>query len=179
MKNSRDGGFSQQDNAQAVVAHDALFIVGGSLSNPPNDQGEVAAPLETIPLQIGRPSAAFDTGYFSEANVKILEAAGIEPYIATGRAAHNAGWQAHFADAGEPPGENASLREKRAYKLRTGAGKAIYRRRKCTIEPVFGQIKEIMGFRQFSLRGLLAVTGEWRLVCLAHNLRRLHVLTTG
>ncbi len=88
------------------------------------------------------------------------------------------GWKAHFAEAGEPPAETASLREKMAYKLRT-AGKAIYRRRKRAIEPVFGQIKAVMGFRQFSLRGLAAVTGEWRLVCLAYNLRRLHVVTTG
>ena len=66
-----------------------------------------------------------------------------------------------------------------AYKLRTAAGKAIYRRRKCTIEPVFGQIKEVMGFRQLSLRGLPAATGEWCLVCLAYNLRRLHRLTSA
>jgi len=66
-----------------------------------------------------------------------------------------------------------------AYKLTTATGKAIYRRRKCTIEPVFGQIKEVLGFRHFSLRGLLAVTGEWCLVCLAYNLRRLHTLAVG
>ena len=180
MKNSRDGGFSQQYNAQAAVDQDALLVVGCSLSNHANDQGEVAATLETIPLPLGRPSAAaFDTGYFSETNLKILEAARIEAYIATGRTAHNGSWQAHFAEAGEPPDESASPREKMAYKLTTAAGKAIYRRRKCTIEPVFGQIKEVMGFRQFSLRGLLAVTGEWCLVCLAYNLRRLHTLTVG
>ncbi len=68
------------------------------------------------------------------------------------------GWKARFAEAGEPPGETASLREKMAYKLRTAA---------------------VMGFRQFSLRGLAAVTGEWRLVCLGYTLRRLHVMTTG
>ena len=180
MKNSRDGGFSQQYNAQAAVDQDALLIVGGSLSNHANDQGEVEPTLKTIPLELGRPSAAaLDTGYFSEANLNILEAARIDAYIATGRDPHNAGWQAHFAEAGQPPAEGASPREKMAYKLTTAAGKAIYRRRKCTIEPVFGQIKEVMGFRQFSLRGLAAVTGEWLLVCLAYNLRRLHVLTTG
>ena len=180
MKNSRDGGFSQQYNAQAVVDHDALLIVGGSLSNHPNDQGEVAPTLETIPEELGKPdAAALDTGYFSETNLRVLEAAGIEPYIATGRSAHNAGWKAHFAEAGEPPAQDASPREKMAYKLTTAAGKAIYRQRKCTIEPVFGQIKAVMGFRQFSLRGLPAVTGEWCLVCLAYNLRRLHVLTLG
>jgi hypothetical protein len=180
MKNSRDAGFSQQYNAQAAVAQDALFIVGGSLSNHANDQGEVAPTLAALPEGLSKPSAAaLDTGYFSESNLTILEAAQIEPYIATGRTAHNGGWKAHFAQAGEPPDENASPREKMAYKLRTAVGQAIYRRRKCTIEPVFGQIKEVMGFRQFSLRGLLSVTGEWCLVCLAYNLRRLHVLTVG
>lgn len=178
MKNSRDGGFSQQYNAQAAVEQDALFIVGCSLSNHANDQGEVAPTLAAIAACLGTPSAAaLDTGYFSETNLRVLEDAKIEAYIATGRAAHNAGWQAHFADAGAPPAPDASPREKMAYKLRTAAGKAIYRRRKCTVEPVFGQIKEVMGFRQFSLRGLVATAGEWCLVCLAFNLRRLHVLT--
>ena len=124
-------------------------------------------------------AAALDTGYFSETNLQFLDEAGIDAYIATGRDGHNRGWRAHFAEAGEPPGESASLREKMAYKLRTTLGKAIYRRRKSTIEPVFGQIKEVLGFRQFSLRGLACVLGEWQLVCLAYNLRRLHTLTLG
>lgn len=180
MKNSRDGGFSQQYNAQAAVDQDALLIVGFSLSNHANDQGEVAPTLASLPEALGTPhAAALDTGYFSQSNVTLLEAAGIDAYIATGRDPHHAGWEAYFAQAGDPPEQSASLREKMAYKLRTVAGKAIYRRRKCTIEPVFGQIKEVMGFRQLSLRGLSAASGEWCLVCLAYNLRRLHVLTTG
>ena len=130
MKNSRDSGFSQQYNAQAAVDQEALLIVGFSLSNHANDQGEVAPTLATIAAEIGTPSAAaLDTGYFSETNLQVLEAAGIDPYIATGRDPHNAGWEAYFAQAGAPPAESASLREKMAYKLRTVAGKAIYRRR--------------------------------------------------
>jgi transposase len=180
MKNCRDGGFSQQYNAQAAVAQDTLLIVGLSLSNHANDQGEVAPTLAAIPASLGTPqAAALDAGYFSESNVHVLEAAGIDAYIATGRAPHHAGWEAYFAPAGGPPAASASLREKMAYKLRTALGKAIYRRRKCTVEPVFGQIKEGMGFRQLSLRGLSAAAGEWCLVCLAYNLRRLHVLTIG
>lgn len=180
MKNSRDNGFSQQFNAQAAVDQDALLIVGLSLSNHANDQGEVAPTLATLPQELGTPSAAaLDTGYFSESNVNVLEAAGIDAYIATGRDPHNAGWEAYFADAGDPPADTASRKEKMAYKLRTVVGKAVYRRRKCTIEPVFGQIKEVMGFRQLSLRGQAAATGEWCLVCLAYNLRRLHRLTMG
>ena len=120
-----------------------------------------------------------DCGFFSEPNLTVLDAHGIEAYIATGRDPHHQGWQAYFAQAGPPPPEAASLREKMAHKLRTVLGKAIYRRRKCTIEPVFGQIKEVLGFRQFSLRGLAAVRGEWVLVCLAYNLRRLHALKTA
>lgn len=179
MKNSRDGGFSQQYNAQAAVEQASLLIVGTSLSNHANDQHEVEPTLAAIPVALGNPpAAALDTGYFSEGNVRVLEAAGIEPYIATGRSPHNQGYAAFFAEAGNAPSEDASLKEKMAYKLRTTVGKAIYRRRKCTVEPVFGIIKEVMGFRQFSLRGQVAVTGEWCLVCLAFNLRRLHVLST-
>ena len=180
MKNSRDAGFSQQYNAQGAVDQDTLLIVGYSLSNHPNDQREVAPTLASLSPQLGNPcAAALDTGYFSATNLQILEAAGIEAYIAPGRDAHNAGWQAYFAEAGDAPAANASPREKMAHKLRTALGKAIYRRRKCTIEPVFGTIKEVLGFRQFSLRGLVAAAGEWCLVCLAFNLRRLHVLARG
>ena len=179
MKNSRDGGFHQGYNAQAAVAQESLLIVGESVSNHANDQQEVEPTLAAIPAALGKPAAAaLDTGYFSEGNVRVLEAAGIDPYIATGRSPHNQGYAAFFATAGEAPDESASLKEKMAYKLRTVAGKAIYRRRKCTVEPVFGIIKEVTGIPQFSLRGQAAVTGEWCLVCLAFNLRRLHVLST-
>jgi len=178
MKNSKDAGFDQHYNAQAAVDQDSMLIVGKSVSQHANDQHEVAPTLASIPKEkIGTPSAAaLDCGFFSEDNLQILQEAGIEPYIATGRDPHQQGWQAYFAEAGPPPPEGASLREKMAWKLRTALGKAIYRRRKCTIEPVIGQIKEVLGFRQFSLRGLLNVSGEWCLVCLAMNLRRLHVL---
>jgi len=156
MKNSRDDGFGQHYNAQVAVDQAALFVVGCSLSNHPNDQHEVAPTLETIPKPLGTPSAAaLDCGFFSEPNLAVLEEKGIEAYIATGREPHNQGWQAYFADAGSPPPEEATLREKMAHKLRTALGKAIYRRRKCTVEPVFGQIKAVLGFRQFSLRASL------------------------
>jgi transposase len=177
MKNSRDDGFDQHYNVQAAVSQESLFIVGTSLSNHATDQYEVAPTLANISAQVGTPTAAaLDFGFLSAANVALLEQAHITPYIATGRADHAGGWQAYFAEAGPVPPQDATLREKMAYRLRTPLGKAIYRRRKCTIEPVFGQIKEVLGFRQFSLRGLLKATGEWLLVCLAYNLRRLHVL---
>ena len=177
MKNSRDGGFSQQYNGQIGVEHDSRLIVGFSLSNHANDQQEVAPTLSNVPEKLGTvKAAALDTGYFSQKNIQALEAQKIEPYIATGRDPHNQGWRSYFAEAGEAPAEGASPKEKMAHKLRTTAGKALYRLRKSTVEPVFGIIKEAMGFRQFSLRGQKNVTGEWCLVCLAYNLRRLHVL---
>jgi transposase len=177
MKNSRDGGFSQQYNGQIAVEHDSRLIVGFSLSNHANDQQEVAPTLQNVPKELGPvKKTVLDTGFFSKTNVDFLQAEQIDPFIATGRDPHNRGWQSYFSEAGEAPGEGASPKAKMAYKLRTQAGKALYRLRKCTVEPVIGIIKEAMGFRQFSLRGQENVTGEWCLVCLAYNLRRLHVL---
>jgi transposase len=177
MKNSRNDGFDQHYNAQVAVEQKSRLAVGFSLSNHTNDQHEAEATLENVSPELGTiKSAVFDTGFLNPKTIALLEARAIEPYIATGRAAHNGGWRAFFAEAGEAPAEDANYREKMAYKLRTASGKAIYRLRKCTVEPVIGIIKEAMGFRQFSLRGQEAVTGEWCLVCLAYNLRRLHVL---
>ena len=105
-----------------------------------------------------------------------MEARGIEPYIATGREPHHHSWRAYFAEQPAPPPADASPIQKMAYKLQTDIGQAIYRLRKATVEPVIGIIKEVLGFRQFSLRGLAAAAGEWCLVCLAFNLKRLHVL---
>jgi transposase len=177
MKNSTNGGFDQHYNVQAAVDQDSLLIVAPALSNHPNDQQEVEPTLDALSPQLGQPSAAaLDNGYFSDANVRALEARGIEPFIATGREPHHLSWRAFFAEPSAPPAESASLKEKMAYKLRTEIGQAIYRLRKCTVEPVIGIIKEVLGFRQFSLRGLTAAAGEWCLVCLAFNLKRLHVL---
>jgi len=180
MKNSRDDGFDQHYNAQAAVDQESLLIVATALSNHPNDKQEAEPTLEALPPQLGQPPAgALDNGYWSEANLEAFEARGIEPYIATGRQAHHRSWQTFFAEAPLPPPEDASPVVKMAYKLQTEVGKAIYRLRKCTVEPVIGIIKEVLGFRQFSLRGLATAAGEWCLVCLAFNLKRLHVLMVG
>src|SRR5215211_1126336 len=180
MKRSADHGFDQQYNGQVAVEQASLLIVGHSLSNHANDQAEVAPTVAAIPAALGTPdAAALDNGYFGEPNIRALETRGIVPYIATGREPHHQGWAAYFAAAPAPPPEGASLKERMAYRLRTDAGKAIYRLRKCTVEPVIGIIKEVLGFRQFSLRGLAAAAGEWGLVCLAWNLKRLHRLTLG
>jgi hypothetical protein len=120
-----------------------------------------------------------DNGYWSPETIQALAARGIEPYIATGREPHHRSWKEYFAQPTVPPAEDASPIVKMAYKLQTEAGQAIYRLRKMTVEPVLGIVKEVLGFRQFSLRGLVAVAGEWCLVCLAFNLKRLHVLMAG
>jgi len=180
MKNSTDQGFDQQYNAQVAVEQASLLVVGHALSNQPNDQREAAPTVASIPHALGTPdAAALDNGYFGEPNIQALEARGIAPYIAVGREPHHQGWRAYFAAAPDPPPADASLKERMAYKLHTAVGKAIYRLRKCTVEPVIGSIKEVLGFRQFSLRGLPAAAGEWCLVCLAWNLKRLHRLTLG
>ena len=177
MKNSTNEGVDQHYNVQAATDQKSLLIVAHALSNHPNDKQEALPTLDAIPAEIGKPkAAAMDNGYFSEANIAACQKRGIEAYIATGRETHHKDWRSFFAELPEPPAEAASPKEKMAYKLLTEIGQAIYRLRKCTVEPVIGIIKEVLGFRQFSLRGLLAAAGEWCLVCLAFNLKRMHTL---
>lgn len=177
MKNPNNKGFDQHYNTQVAVDQESLLIVAAVLSNDPTDRQQALPTVDAIPAVLGTPpAAALDAGYWSEDNVNGLQARGIDPYIATGREPHNQGWQTYFAQQGDPPAADASALEKMAYQLRTEIGHAIYRLRKCTVEPVFGIIKEVLGFRQFSLRGLPAAAGEWLLVCLAFNLKRLHTL---
>lgn len=180
MKNSTNAGFDQHYTVQVAVEQTSLFIVAPTVSNHPNDQREVEPTLDAISPRVGKPvAAALDHGYWSPANVKTLADRGIEPYIATAREAHHHSWESRFAQQPTPPTPEASAQEKMAYKLQTEIGKAIYALRKETVEPVIGIIKEVLGFRQFSVRGLWAVTGEWCLVCLAFNLKRWHTLHAG
>jgi transposase len=177
MKSSSSGGFEQAYNAQVAVDQDSFFIVACSLSNHPNDKAEAEPTLAALPPALGIPeAAALDNGFWSEQNRTALEERHIEPYIATGREPHHQSWQERFAAEPEPPAEDASPQVKMAYKLRTEIGQAIYRLRKCTVEPVIGIIKAVLGFRQFSLRGLDPADCEWCLVCLAFNLKRFHTL---
>jgi transposase len=177
MKNSTNDGFDQHYNVQVAADQDSMLIVANALSNHPNDKQEALPTLQAISPALGQPDAVvLDNGYFSEANIQGCENLGIEPYIATGREPHHLDWHTFFQQQPEPPAEETSAMIKMAYKLQTKIGQAIYRLRKCTVEPIIGIIKEILGFRQFSLRGLTAVTGEWCLVCLAFNLKRMHSL---
>jgi transposase len=177
MKNSKDGGFDQHYNVQVAVDQASLLVVANSVSNHANDKQEAIPTIAALDERLGQPAAAaLDNGYYSEGNIAELEKRGIEPYIATGREPHHKSWREYFEQQPAPPSETASAKEKMAYKLRTDIGKAIYGLRKCTVEPVIGIIKEVLGFRQFSLRGQRKVEGEWTLVCLAFDVKRLHVL---
>jgi transposase len=181
MKESTSGGFEQSYNAQVVTDQASMLVIGAQVSAQPNDVQELLPTLDAIPPVVGTPTAvASDAGFFSEPNIGGCAARGIDPYIATGREAHR--WsldEVLLPQTSTAPEEHASLRATMAAKLKTPEGRAIYRQRKCTVEPVIGIIKEVLGFRQFSLRGLARVTGEWFLVCLAYNIKRLHTLLGG
>ncbi len=156
------------------------LIVANTLSAHANDKQEAIPTLDAIPPVIGKPeAAALDNGYFSATNITEFLARGVEPYIATGREPHHRCWQDYFKEQAAPPLDEATPKEKMAYKLQTEIGKVIYGLRQCTVEPVIGIIKEVLGFRQFSLRGLLKTAGEWNLVCIGFNLKRLHTLVVG
>ena len=135
--------------------------------------------VDALPEQLGRPETLLaDNGYFSEANVMACTAANIEPLIATGRQPHHPSWRERFA-APPPAPENPTPVEAMAWRLRTPQGKQLYGLRKQTPEPVFGIIKSVMGFRQFLLRGFDCVRGEWSLVTMAWNIKRMYALSLG
>ena len=175
MKDGNKAGFEQCYNGQVAVDQTTLLIVANTLSNHPNDQQEALPTVDAIPPAVGVPTAAaLDAGYFSQTNVAGLLARQIDPYIATGREPHHVTWQSLLQPSTDPPSPDAPLAVQMAYKLRTEIGQRIYAVRKSTVEPVIGIIKEVLGFRQFSLRGLDKAAGEWSLVCLAFNFKRLH-----
>ncbi len=176
------GGFEQCYNAQAVVAEGSLLVVAGDVVQTPNDKQQLEPMLAktgALPEELNKAETMLaDNGYFSEANVKACIAAGIEPLIAMGRDTHHPSLQERFAEAPAAP-ENPTPVEAMAHRLQTPQGKELYALRKCIPEPVFGIIKSVLGFRQFLLRGLDKVKGEWSLVTMAWNLKRMFVLTTA
>jgi transposase len=173
------GGFEQAYNAQASVDVDTHLVVEQHLTQHTNDKQEVApavANLQALPAALGEVDVMLaDTGYHSEANVAYCEQADIEPLMPSKREGHNQPLAERFADDPEPP-KDATPAQAMAHRLKTAAGKALYAKRKSTVETVFGIIKHVLGFRQFLLRGLRAVQGEWALVCIGWNLKRLFVL---
>jgi transposase len=177
------GGFEQAYNAQAGVDHGSRLIVENHVTQQSNDKHEVApalAALNALPDELGSVEHLLgDNGFFSEANTMACEQEDIIPMLACGREAHHPSPEARFADPGAAPADTEGAVKRMRHRLKTLEGKARYAQRKSTVEPVFGIIKNVLGFRQFLLRGLQAVTGEWTLVCIAYNLKRLHVLTEG
>jgi transposase len=174
------GGFDQSYNAQALVSSGSLLIVANEVTQAANDKEQLAPMLDklkALPKVLGRARHLLaDSGYLSEANVERCEAARIQPLIALGRQRHHPGWRARFAVAPKAPGPHATALEKMAYRLKTPAGRKLYALRKQTPEPVFGIIKSVMGFRQFLLRGLANAKGEWNLVTMSWNIRRMFAL---
>ena len=173
------GGFEQCYNAQAAVAADSLLVVAADVVQAPNDKQQLEPMLRKIaelPAELGKVGELLaDNGYFSEGNVNACAAAGIEPVIAMGREAHHPTLAERFAEDPAAP-ENPTPIEAMRHKLQTKEGKKRYALRKQTPEPVFGIIKSVIGFRQFMLRGLDKVRGEWSLVTMAWNMKRMFAL---
>jgi transposase len=174
------GGFDQCYNAQAVVATGSLLVVANEVTQAANDKEQLLPMIEKIkalPKELGRTKRILaDSGYLSQANVEHCEAAKIEPLIALGRSRHHVSWRQRFAAAPKSPPESATPMQKMAHRLKTPRGRRLYALRKQTPEPVFGIIKSAMGYRQCLLRGIENVKGEWNLVTMSWNIKRMFAL---
>jgi hypothetical protein len=173
-------GFVQAYNAQAAVEPDLQLIVGQTVTAAPNDKEQLLPMLEVVEQQSEqRPEEVLaDSGYCSEKNLEELDSEEdperrVIGYVATERQKH--GEHKEPCPRGPLP-KGATRVDRMRRKLKTKAGKAVYAARKAIVEPVFGQIKQARGFRQFLLRGIDKVRGEWSLVCLTHNILKLHRL---
>src|SRR6202166_3861460 len=173
------GGFDQCYNAQAVVAAGSLLVVATDVVQAANDKQQLEPMLTKVvalPDTLGKAQTLLaDNGYFSAANVTACAEAGVVPLIAMGREAHHPSLDERFATAPPAP-ENPTPLEAMAHQLQTPGGKKLYALRKQVPEPVFGIIKSVLGFRQFLLRGIDRVRGEWSLVTMAWNMKRMFVL---
>ena len=187
MKAGNGNHFEQSYNAQAAVEVESRLIVGERVSPSPNDKQELVPTLAAIPAEAGAVAVALvDSGFFSEQAVSQVEQAeaGAAPGTVVYAAVAKTGHHRSVADLEqrpepEPPAPDASGMEVMRHRLQTTAGKTLYKLRQQTVEPVFGIIKSVLGFRQFRLRGRAIVSLEWTLVCLAYNLKRLHRLGAG
>ena len=187
MKAGNGDHFEQAYNAQAAVAVDSRLIVGERVSAAPNDKEQLVPTVAAIPTAVTNVAAVLvDNGFFSEAAVRAVETtatgepSGTVVYAAVEKTGHHRSVSDLEKKADpEPPPAGASRTEVMRHRLKTKAGKALYKLRQQTVEPVFGIIKSVLGFRQFLLRGLEKVSLEWTLVCLSYNFRRLHRLGLG
>lgn len=166
------GSFLQGYNCQAAVDATAQIIVAADVTDEPNDKQQAPPLLTQVIAHMGQVphTASMDAGYFSEVTVKAITALGCEPLIPPDRQRH--GRAVPAAPRGRPPA-GLSVADRMRRTLRTKRGRRRYARRKAIVEPVFGQIKQGRGFRQFLLRGLRKVRGEWTLICLTHNVLKL------
>jgi len=171
-------GFVQAYNAQAVVEEGSQLIVAQAVTQEANDKQQVKPMIEAVEHQAGQMPEQMlaDSGYCSERNLEYLEKKPVDVYIATGRQKH--GHKPERCKRGPLP-HGATQVDKMTRKLRTKAGAAVYAARKSIVEPVFGQIKQARGFRQFLLRGIKKVRGEWALVCATHNILKMYRLCYG
>jgi transposase len=176
------GGFDQCYNAQAAVAAGSMLVVATDVVQAPNDKQQIAPTLEklgALPDALGDvENLLADTGYFSAANVEDCEKAGVNPVIAMGRQPHHPPLAERF-ETPPPAPENPTPVEAMAHRLKTPEGRQLYALRKQTPEPVFGIIKSVLGFRQFSMRGLEKARGEWSLVTMAWNMKRIFALSAA
>ena len=179
MRKSKSHEYRQAYNVQAVVdAEGSQLILGARVSQCASDRNELVATIEAIPAPVGRPETALaDNGYANGAEVERLAEDGIEALVATGAAGRRRRHDFRPAKGGAPPKEpQAEWLKAMAAKLASEPGRARYQLRQQTVEPVFGIIKAVLGFTGFSLRGRDKVAGEWNLVALAYNCKRLHKL---
>jgi hypothetical protein len=171
-------GFVQAYNTQIAVEPDLQLIVGQGVSQEANDKEQMKPGVEAIREQSGqKPEEVIsDSGYCSDANLKYLEKKKIEGFVAVDRESYRD--REKPCPRGPLP-KGATRVDRMRRKLQTKMGAAIYSRRKTVVEPVFGQIKQARAFRQFLLRGLKKVRGEWAMICLTHNILKLHRLCYG
>jgi transposase len=172
-------GFQQCYNAQAGVETNSRLIVGQRVSQSPNDKQELAEDLKAVKENVSPAIVLVDSGFVSELAVSTIEAEnpGLEVLAAMKREPHGRTVkQLEKSENPEPPPVDADFGDKMKYRTSTASGRALYKLRQQTVEPIFGIIKEAMGFRRFSLRGHAKVSLEWNLVCLAYNLKRLHIV---
>jgi transposase len=172
MKDTTTKGFVQGYNAQAAVDAQSQVIVAAEVTVQPNDKNQAEPMVEQIENNLGQKpkELSADSGYYSEANVRLLQEKSIDVFIPPTKKKHT------VKEPGAPRGRiphHLSVRDRMIRKLRTKRGKERYKLRKEVAEPVFGQIKEVRGFRAFLLRGQKNVRCEWRLICATHNLLKL------
>ena len=172
------GSFEQAYNAQAAVDVESGLIVEKHITQATNDKQQVEPALEELATredELGKPEAILaDTGYFSESNVSAVDNYGVTAYIAEKRDAHNKPLMERFKpDDPMPEGDDVTVLDLMRWRLQTKEGRAVYALRKSTIEPTFGIQKEVMGYRQFLVRGFAAVSAEWDLLCTGFNLKKM------